>query len=468
MRRALSALVGGAVALGANAAQAQQQIPVVELSAPSAKSTETIGAVLGLKQLPSGKVLIDDGARRQVRLFDESLAHSTVVIDSTQGVSNTYGPRPSPLIPYVGDSTLWVDYAASAFVVFDPNGAIARTMAAPRPQDLFTLASGNAYVDNKGRLLYRGPMVITRNATQGAAPLPGANLMMMGGPIQPPDSSNILRADFDTRGVDTVGRIKTQNGGKVSMTPDDKGGMKIKMTMNPVAVIDDWAVLSDGSVAFVRGHDYHIDWIHPDGTTSASAKLPFDWKRLTDEDKQALIDSAKAAQATAAAAAKAMSAGDKANQANAEMGAVKAMGAVMEVRVKVDGGGGGGGGAVMNGGDIGGGPRMFSSTSSEVDWVPLSEIPDYYPAIRGGAAKADLDGNLWILPTTSAQSKNGELVYDIVNNKGELFQRVRLPAGRSIAGFGKGGVVYLMSGDRTKGFYLERARVIGGVKASTH
>jgi hypothetical protein len=73
--------------------------------------------------------------------------------------------------------------------------------------------------------------------------------------------------------------------------------------------------------------------------------------------------------------------------------------------------------------------------------------------------KADLDGNLWILPTTSAQSKKGELVYDVVNPKSGLIQRVRLPLGRSITGFGTGGVVFLVSGDRTNGFYLERTRV---------
>ena len=40
-----------------------------------------------------------------------------------------------------------------------------------------------------------------------------------------------------------------------------------------------------------------------------------------------------------------------------------------------------------------------------------------------------------------------------------LFQRVRVPLGRSIAGFGKGGVVYLLNGDRTNGFFLERAKL---------
>jgi hypothetical protein len=473
MRRALSAIFGSAVALGAGAAQAQQKVPVIELTPPSAKSTETVGTILGLRQLPGGKVLVDDGARRQIRLFDSTLTHSTIVIDSTQGVSNSYGPVASPIIPWLGDSTLWVDRASSSFVVFDPKGQVARTMAPPRPQDLFALGGGAANIDDKGRLLYAGPITVSRLAKgPGDAALPGSP--MMGGPIAMPDSAPILRADFDTRGVDTVGRIKRQSGGRTSMTQDDKGGMKVKTTINPLTTVDEWAVLTDGSIAFVRGHDYHVDFIHPDGSTSSSAKLPFDWKRLTDEDKQHLIDSARKDIDDKAASAKALAAdGKKSDAANAEIGAAKAAmagGMVMEVRIGRggDGGGGGGGGSpIMNGGDGGGrGMTMFNATP-EIEFVPLKEIADYYPAIRQGAAKADLDGNLWILPTTSAQSKNGELVYDIVNNKGELFQRVRLPAGRSIAGFRKGGVVYLMSGDRTNGFYLERARLIGGVKATT-
>jgi hypothetical protein len=90
--------------------------------------------------------------------------------------------------------------------------------------------------------------------------------------------------------------------------------------------------------------------------------------------------------------------------------------------------------------------------------VPLSDIPDYYPPIRENSAIPDLDGNLWILTTTTAQSKHGELVYDVVNPKKGLFERVRIPDGRSVAGFGKG-VIYLQSGNRTDGFYLERVKL---------
>ena len=62
--------------------------------------------------------------------------------------------------------------------------------------------------------------------------------------------------------------------------------------------------------------------------------------------------------------------------------------------------------------------------------------------------------------SASAQSIAGELVYDVVNRKGELFQRVRMPVGRSIVGFGKGGVLYLANGNLTNGFVLERVRIV--------
>jgi hypothetical protein len=112
---------------------------------------------------------------------------------------------------------------------------------------------------------------------------------------------------------------------------------------------------------------------------------------------------------------------------------------------------GGGAGQRGSGGQVEQGPPV------PVEYVPpkLEEMFDYSPPIRRGAVMPDLDGNLWILPASSAQSKAGELVYDMVNVKGN-FQRVRVPLGRSVIGFGKGGVVFLLSGDKTNGFYLER------------
>ena len=98
----------------------------------------------------------------------------------------------------------------------------------------------------------------------------------------------------------------------------------------------------------------------------------------------------------------------------------------------------------------------------------VGSIDDYDAPIRDGSTVADLDGNLWVLPRTTTLSKKGELVYDVINAKGELFERVRLPLGRAIAGFAKGGVVYLTSGDMANGFHLERTRLtpIGVIERS--
>mgnify|MGYP001546967303 CR=1 FL=1 len=91
-----------------------------------------------------------------------------------------------------------------------------------------------------------------------------------------------------------------------------------------------------------------------------------------------------------------------------------------------------------------------------VEFVPLSEMPDYMPAFSAGAVRADADGNLWIRTSTVFK---GLHVYDVVNSGGQLIDRVQLPAGRTIAGFGKDGVVYLAVRDGATGVRLERARI---------
>ncbi|HYW30046.1 MAG TPA: hypothetical protein VE869_00970 [Gemmatimonas sp.] len=436
-------------------AHAQKAVPVRELAAVDAKTTVHFGNIFGVRPLAGGKVLVNDGIRRQLVMLDANLGNPTVVIDSVAEGGNSYGPRAAPLIPYLADSSLFVDGSSLSLLVIDPTGKVAHVMAAPKPSDLRFLAGGASGVDGQGNLVYRGSMTINR--TNMRMDGPGGMPAM----IQPPDSAPIVRANFDTRTVDTIGRVKIQSGSRVSMVQGSDGKMNAKMVVNPLPTIDEWAVLSDGSVAFVRGHDYHIDWIRPDGKAVSSAKLPFDWKRLTDDDKLKLIDSARTAIDKAQAEAKAAGASGGAAAAGAAMGAATGGGAQMEIRVMSTMGAAGGGGMSVGapGGGAPGPMTNFVMPTPTVEFVPLNEIADYYPAIRSGAARPDMDGNLWILPTTSAQSKAGELVYDVVNNRGELTQRVRIPVGRSVAGFGRDGIVYLMYRDAAKGWFLERAKL---------
>jgi hypothetical protein len=57
------------------------------------------------------------------------------------------------------------------------------------------------------------------------------------------------------------------------------------------------------------------------------------------------------------------------------------------------------------------------------------------------------------------------LLYDVVNKKGEVFQRVQLPADCDIAGFGRSGVVYLSKLIGTNGFILQRTTIVGAAAA---
>jgi hypothetical protein len=264
-----------------------------------------------------------------------------------------------------------------------------------------------------------------------------------------PDTVPVVRIDLATRQLDTVGFVKAPRP-NMQMTRDADGRMQMSMTVNPLPVVDEWAVLSDGSIAFVRGRDYHVDWVNPDGSRTSSPKMPFEWQRLTDEDKAAFIDSVKAARerlGTAGAVQQFVMGGGP-----PPAGSAAPPGAGDRVAVTIVQGGGAGGGAP--GGTATRAPQM---TAPQIHFVPASELPDYKPPFFVGSLRADADGNLWIR-TIPTKAIAGGQVYDVVNRQGGLVDRVQIPAGRTIIGFGPGGVVYLANRDGNT-TYLERGKV---------
>ncbi len=488
-----------------SAVVANKVIPVRQLGPVEARTAESLGNINTLRALPNGSVFVNDGMRRQILLFDDALKVSKVVADTIEAPL-PYGQRNAGLLPYIGDSTLMVDPASLALLVLNARGDLVRVMAAPRTQDINFLAGANLgshAFDTNGRLIYRpnqqggfggmnfgggagfggggfgggdrgrggapqggrgGAAATTPPAAQGArAAGRGATP-----PAQPsaaeirrqvqavaedrfpsgnsaqitvngerrtrsfnqsnlPDSVPILRANFDTRKVDTVTFMRVTNP-KFEMKTTEDGGTQVNVKMNPLPQNDDWALMADGTVAVVRVLDYRIDWFKPDGTLERTAPLPFDWKRITDDEKTKMVDSLKLAAKIAT------------EQAQQMMG----------------------------------GPRGFRPGFEPVE---AELLPDYYPPIRAGTTLADYDGNLWLLPATSSLAAQmtamlppqarglmgmpaanaAGLAYDVVNRKGEIVERVQLPAGRTIAGFGPNGVVYLME-RKGREVFLEKAR----------
>src|SRR5438067_27149 len=88
-------------------AAAAQQVPNARpLGATVASIAEPFGSIATLRQLPDGRLLVNDPAKRRVILFDADLSKYTVVADSTSATANAYSGRIAGLIPYRGDSTL--------------------------------------------------------------------------------------------------------------------------------------------------------------------------------------------------------------------------------------------------------------------------------------------------------------------------------------------------------------------------
>jgi len=412
------------------------------IGAVAATSAEPLGLVNNIRALPGGKLLVNDMSGRRVLLMDSTFTVLKVVADTTPGNPNSYGGGVASLIAFRGDSTLFVDAQSLSMLVIDTNGEVVRVMSVPRAQDAMMLAAGGIGAGafySSGHLVYRGMPNIRMNVVNGV-PQMGAL----------PDTMPITRVNLQTRVVDTVGFVKIPIS-LPNISRSEDGKMSVTIEVNPLPVVDEWAVTPNGDVAFVRGRDYHVDWVEANGTRRSSPKMAFDWKRLTDEDKTRLADSVKTLLDKQAAANPGQGAA-MATAFGSMMGGGAAAGAPrMQVMIRAEGGPPGAGGPT----------RAPQVTAPKINVVSPSQLPDYQPPFFATSTRADADGNLWVLTIPTKPQPAGS-VYDVINGKGEVTERVLIPEGRTVLGFGPGGVVYLAkraTEGTTTATTIERARV---------
>jgi hypothetical protein len=67
-----------------------------------------------------------------------------------------------------------------------------------------------------------------------------------------------------------------------------------------------------------------------------------------------------------------------------------------------------------------------------------------------------MNGRIWVR-TIPTKPTTGGAIYDVIDGSGKLVDRVQVPTGTTIIGFGTGGVVYLGGRDAT-GIKLQRTR----------
>ena len=402
----------------------QRPPPIRPIGPITHVSSEPLSSIASAVRLSDGRVFVNDIVARKVVLFDSTLATARMVTDSASVTATAYGFGAGALIPFHGDTALFLDPQSSSMPVLSPAGRIARVMATPRPNNR-PVSLGSLYFtpafDAAGRLLYYLP----QSMTVSPKPMPpnATTTAII-------DSALIVRYDFATRVYDTVATIRTPKSRQTVGTNEEGRIISMRsLTADPLPVVDDWVVRGDGSLVVVRGRDFHVDWMDATGKWSSAPKMAFDWQHLDDTQKQVLIDSAAAANK---ARLDSMIAGTGSGSIGGGVAAGRS--------------GGGGGEGV---------PRPRPLPTFDDPKIEPNDVADYRPPFPHGATRVDADGNLWIRTTTMV---NGQPVYDVVNQRGELFDRVQLPPFRTIAGFGPG-VVYMGVKDAAGVVHLEVASV---------
>ena len=420
--------IGAGVGL-TSVAHAQQPPAVRQLGALERMSNASLefSSISTALARPGGRVMVNDIRRRRVVLLDSTLTSATAVADTTSTTSYAYGSSWATLIRFRGDSALLLVPSTLSMFVLGPTGSIARVMAIPRANEAQQLSAGilgMPAIDASGRRIYfrmggvgNGTLLLRRTTPwlQDGKPAEVARGVMARNPswVSPTEeraeSSAVVRVDLETRLLDTAAMVRGPRHKREVKVDKDGFVSAILFTPDPLPLLDQWTVLRDGTLAIVRG-DYHIDWIDATGRMSSTPKMPFEWQRLDDARKIALIDSAVANWQP--------SSRDTTPRPGRGRGGVDYL------------------------------------RNTAVRGVP-SDLPDYAPAFGANGVTSDWGGNVWIRTSKMVDARP---VYDVVNRKGEIIDRVQLPRFRVIAGFGPG-VVYMAVLDSAGKARLERARI---------
>jgi len=379
-RIVLAASVIGIV--GQTAGAQTPTVPLRRLGPVVATFADSLGSASTVRPLSDGRVLVNDPARQRLILLDTALASPAIVADTTTRTAKAYGEGLTGLAPFSGDSSLTIDRLTGAFLVLDGSGKVARIIKMPLdPRSPLGFNATPVGVDHAGRLVFPPPPTIFLSLLDRE--FVGDTLM------RGPDSVAVLRRDLVTNRVDTIAMLQAPRV-RQAVTRRVNGGNG-RPAINPIQSSDDWTLLNDGTLAVVRVRDYHIDWVHPDGRVSSTPKIPMLWRRLTDSMKVAIMDSIRARDAAAG------------------MGRDDDSKPLAQRRV----------------------------------YVEPSDLPDYWPPFAAGFTRGDAEGNVWVR-ANRVVPPDGSVAYDVIDRNGQLIDRVQIPNGQTLIGFGPG-VAYLMS-----------------------
>jgi hypothetical protein len=408
-------------------------LPIRALGPVLATSTVPLLSIAGFVPLSDGRVFVSDSALHLAVQLDAQLANPRIVLDSVAGNDNSYPPG-SRFIAFRGDSALFWPMRGPSMIVIDPAGKLARTFAAPSRAT--AVAPGDAgwaiqihppAVAPTLGFLYRAGVIRTPFAEVRDPQHPEIDVRME-------DSATLIRMELTTRAIDTLARFSL---GTVSAHRLPVGGSPATVpTALPFPFFDEAVVTTDGSIAIFRAREYRLEWINPDGTRTQGPRIDYPWHRITDDERQRLVDSVNA----------------KLQKASDDSLALHVADSTRLARTPA---------APPPGGATGIGTAARVQRGTPLPHAPLlltsADIPEYQPPTSSwNAVRADAENRVWIRPIATERDADGA-VWDVIDRQGVRVDRVRVPYGWTIAGFGSG-VVYL-SARKGPTWVIEKVRL---------
>ncbi|HEX9693160.1 MAG TPA: hypothetical protein VGA22_13790, partial [Gemmatimonadales bacterium] len=370
-----------------------QEIPEDTITVPGTALEYGFTNVTGIRELHDGRVIVVDAGVSMVYLIDASGTSVEQLGRAGDGPGEYRGPAKIFALP--GDSSAILDGLRGRLMLLGPKAEFVRF--------LYSGGCAQCSVSSVGIVLI--PPAVTDGRGYFYA-LAQPIVRTPAGELVPADSAAIERWRGGSATRDTVAFLDAVTNPALRVIAGTLFAPHPGRAA-PIAAFrtsQQWAVSPDGRVAIVYPEPYHVDYVDSPGHVSIGPDIPYDRVEVSDDLKRQWL----AERPTSAEAI------------------VSGPTGVARVRRPV-------------------------APPANVSWPRYLPPFVYHVLTHPEPVRFAPDGRLWIERAVGAHDVP---LVDVVDERGQLVRRIRLPAGRRLAGFGRTSV-YLVRKDDVDLQYLE-------------
>jgi hypothetical protein len=390
----VTALILGSV----NAASAQVQVR--DFPKPDKEIEDPFTLIAAAIEYVGGKLLVADGVETQLSLIDFATGAKTAI--GRQGAGPGEYTGLIGLFRRPGD-TIWVMDAqgptAGRIVMFSPDKKAGPTFPFLIGMNLAdsTTLSAPYYVDRQGTMYASTLPLKIATAAGASADSSRSNVGFA-------DSLTLVKFDPKTLNAARTKIARLRFFSSSSGMKQQVVGTNVKLTMAHIglSIADSWAMFSDGRIAIVRGSNYGIEFIKPDGTPGGKTTIAYEHFKLAESDKKLEMDAAR-------------------ELAKQRVPMIKKM--------------------------------LPPGWTIELELLSPPSWPAEYPPINPEGVRAAPDGRLWVQRAVPKRIDREQ--WDVIDASGKLVARWQLPPKVSVIAVGDG-FVYTARTDEDDLKYVQR------------